>query len=141
MTIKEAKDFMRELNIKFFDEVIDIQADENEKYLSGLFEVIAFALKNLVPDDEIDSNKNKCMVKCPFYTAENREVCSKLCPENNCYQCVVKNYQIYESSYKVLQNEVDKLKNENDRIPLLENKIIKLKAKLYDKSNKGNEDE
>lgn len=135
MTIKEAKDFMKELENKLVDEAIDIYADENEKYLSNLFVVITFALKNLVPDDEIDDNKNKCMTECPFFTAENRAICSKLCPENNCYQCVIKNYQLYESSYRLLQNDVDKLKSENDRIPILENEIINLKAKLYDKNN------
>jgi len=132
MTIKEAEDFMRELQIKLLDETIDIYAEENDKYLSGLFEIIGFALKNLLPDNEIDSNKNKCMIECPFYTVENRYVCSELCPENNCYQCVVKKYQMYESSYRVLQNEVDKLRNENNRIPFLEDEIIRLKAKLYD---------
>ncbi len=134
MTIKEAKKFMRELQIKLLDEEIDIYAEENDKYLSGLFGVIGFALKNLLPNDEIDSNKNKCMIECPFYTAENRDICSKFCPENNCYQCVVKSLQLYESSYRVLQNEADRLHDENDRIPLLEDEIIKLKAKLYDES-------
>lgn len=134
MRIKEAKDFIKELEHKLVDEAIDIYADENEKYLSNLFEVIEFALKNLVPEVEIDDNKNKCMSDCPFYTVENRKICSKLCPENNCYQCVVKTCQLYESSNSQLRKNNDELHKQNLRIPLIENEIIQLKAKLYDKS-------
>lgn len=135
MTIKKAKDFIKELHTKLEDEGIDIFAEENIKYLNGLFDVLGFALKNLVPDDELDINRNKCKVECPFYTAENRDICSKLSPDNNCYQCVITSYQLCKSSYNLIQKEVDKLKSENDRIPLLENELIKLKAKLYDKNN------
>ncbi len=134
MTIKKAKDFMKELEHKLVEDAIDIYAEENEKYISGLFEVIAFALKNLIPDDEIDDNKNKCMVDCPFYTVENRKICSELCPENNCYKCVVKTCRLYEFGNNQLRKNNDELRKQNLRIPLIENEITQLKAKLYDKS-------
>lgn len=139
MTVKEAKDFIREFQSKFFNDAIDIWTDENEKYLIGIFEVMSFALKNLVPDEELDDNRNKCKDDCPFFTVENRAICEKLCPEQNCYQCLVKNFELMKVNLELCKKEETELLDAKEKIHSLENEILKLKAALYDQSRSEQE--
>lgn len=119
MTTKEAKKFIIGLEHKLCDEAIDIFAEENEGLVTKFFEVMTFALKNLVPD--IDNNREKCKIDCPFFTSEYRELCKELCNQQNCYQCIVKDYEIMKQNYNILKD----LQKEN----------VDLKAKIYNLTN------
>lgn len=127
MTVKEAKEFIAELERRLVDEAIDVFAEENEELCAKFFEVIKFALGNLVPD--IEDSKDKCKTDCPFFTSEHRDLCKELCRHQNCYQCIVKEYEIMKQNYDNLFHRANeyhfKWKKEKD-----EN--IRLKAELYD---------
>lgn len=127
MTVHEAKEFLIELERRLVDEAIDIFAEENEELFCKFFEVINFALGNLVSD--IEDSKDKCKTDCPFFTSEHRELCKEFCSHQNCYQCIIKDYEIMKQNYDNLfrhSNEYyfkwQKAKDEN----------IRLKAELYD---------
>ena len=62
-----------------------------------------FALANLVPD--IEDTKNKCNTNCLFFAYENRELCKELCSAQNCYQCIVKEYEIMKQNYDNLSRQ------------------------------------
>ena len=117
--------------VAFCDEAIDIFAEENEEFCLEFFKVIKFALGNLVPD--IEDSKNKCKTDCPFFTSEHRELCKALCNQQNCYQCVVKSYEILKSNY----NNIEKCSNEYlARMEEAEYENIRLKAQIWDLQHK-----
>ncbi len=131
MTVKEAKEFIIELERRLIDETVDIFAEENEELCIRFFEVIKFALGNLVSD--IEDSKDKCKTDCPFFTSAHRELCKKLCEQQNCYQCVVKEYEMMNLNYGGLE---DQSKEYYRKWRKADEENMRLKSKLYDLINK-----
>lgn len=131
MTVGEAKRFIVELEQKLCNEAIDIFSEENEQIATKFFEVMTFALKNLVPDIK-DNNKNKCKTDCMFFTSEHRELCKRLCSQQDCYRCIIKEYEIMKQDYDSMQSRSAEYYS-NWQYVKEEN--IKLKAKLYELMN------
>lgn len=122
MTVDEAKEFLINLQSAFVNDK-DLLSEENEKLMCDFYEVAEFCLKNLVLD--IDNNKNKCNINCPFFTSDKKEVCSKLNFEQNCYQCVIQEYEKMKSQNRLFQEMKDKTIEQQQE-------ILELKARLYD---------
>lgn len=122
MTVYEAKEFLINLQSVFVNDK-DLSSEENEKIMLDFFEVAEFCLKNLAFD--VDNNKNKCDINCPFFTSDKKEVCKKLNPEQNCYQCIIREYQRMKSQNRLFQEMKDKTIEQ-------EQEILELKARLYD---------
>lgn len=122
MTVNEAKEFLINLQNACVKDK-DLSEEENKKLMWDFFEVAEFCLKNLASD--VDSNKNKCDINCLFFTADKKEVCKKLNPEQNCYQCVMREYQRMKSENTLFQEMKDKTIEQ-------EQEILQLKARLYD---------
>lgn len=136
MTVHEAKEFLIELERKAVDEAIDIFAEENEELFNKFFEVINFSLGNLVPD--IEFSKNKCKTDCLFFTSENRELCKELCEQQNCFQCIITDYQVIKTNYELILKNVHQdsltIDNLSKEIQNLQKENTELKAKIYDLS-------
>lgn len=130
MTVKEAKNFLTELEQQILNESIDIFAKENEEICTKFFRVIRFALGNLVPN--IEDSDNKCKSDCPFFVFEHRELCEKLSKHQNCYQCIVTEHQMMKLNFELLSEE----SSQNfSRARKLEKENAKLRAKIYDLMN------
>lgn len=119
MTTKEAKNKIAILTQRLIDEnIIDLC---EEDFFTEVFEVMMFALKNMLPDNECDNNRNKCKYDCPFIKSDFKDLCYQINPEQNCYQCLVKNYEMCKLNLKLRESEIDKLKSQ---IALIDRKEV-----------------
>ncbi len=77
----------------------------------------------------IMKNENHCNRECKFLKDE--EVCKKIRWDQNCYMCMVTNYDIDQEDKRRLQNENNKLRAENNEllktIGYLQNELRKKK--------------